>query len=821
VTELLVGVGGAERRFDAGGPAAIVGRDPLCQVVVDDPLVSRQHLALEWADGHWWVRDLGSSNGTFLDGRRVHRIPVGQRVALLLGNASTGVPIQLRPACVVSPTAVSRGPGGVPETVVPGRPDGAPATVPRPVLGMPPPAARTPNAPPASPAPAGPAPQVAVVPPSVVGRTPSGSYRAGEVVRIGRDAANDIVLTDLLVSRRHAELRRVDRGYEVVDLGTRNGTFVNGQRVSFALLRPGDVVGAGHHQLVFDGTMLHEYVDTGRVSLRAESLTVTAGPHTLLAEVGFELPESSLLAVVGPSGAGKSTLLGALTGIRPATRGTVRYQERDLYAEYDDLRHRIGLVPQDDILHRQLTVRRALRYAAALRFGADVSARERDQRIDEVLAKLGLTERADQRISTLSGGQRKRTSVALELLTEPSLLFLDEPTSGLDPALDRDVMLALRDLADGGRTVCVVTHSVLHLNLCDRILVLGRGGRVCYFGPPDGLLAFFGAQEYAEVFERVATEPEAWADRFRQQATPRTRVEPTARIAPPPPAGDPDGPGAASSRQGFWRQLAIVARRTIAVTLADRLYASLLVGLPLGLALLAHLVPGDDGLAKPANALHRSAEAGQLLTILVIGGVFMGLAGGIRELVAERAIYRRERAVGLSPGAYLGAKLVVFAVLNAAQATVFVLVALWGAKRPAAALVLGSPTVELVAAVALVTLASTVLGLLISAYVSTSEQTMPVLVGLVMAQLVLSGGLFAVAGRAVVSQLSWLAPARWAYAAAAATVDLTKVMPDPPDDTLWDHSSGRWLTAAGVLVGQTVLLLIATRLALRRHEPGR
>jgi ABC-type transport system involved in multi-copper enzyme maturation permease subunit len=152
---------------------------------------------------------------------------------------------------------------------------------------------------------------------------------------------------------------------------------------------------------------------------------------------------------------------------------------------------------------------------------------------------------------------------------------------------------------------------------------------------------------------------------------------------------------------------------------------------------------------------------------------------------------------------------------------VFVLVALWGAKRPAAALVLGSPTVELIAAVALVTLASTVLGLLISAYVSTSEQTMPVLVGLVMAQLVLSGGLFAVAGRAVVSQLSWLAPARWAYAAAAATVDLKNVMPGPPDDTLWDHSSGRWLVAAGVLVGQTVLLLIATRLALRRHEPGR
>ena len=782
MTALLVDTHGGQRRFEPGGPSIVVGRDPLCHLTVEDSRVSRQHLAMEWTNGHWSVRDLGSSNGTFLDGRRIHTLLVDRPCTLHLGDASNGAALSVR----LESVAPAPGPNGAAPlpTVL-----GSPIRVERPIT-------------------------------RAADRPPSAVYQLTGRVRIGRAPDNDIVLTDLLVSRNHAELRRTDAGFEVVDLGTRNGTFVNGRRVTHAVLRPADLVSAGHHQLIFDGDQLREYVDTGRVSLRAEDLTVTVAGKTLLRGVNFELAESSLLAVVGPSGAGKSTLLNALTGIRPANHGMVHYENRDLYAEYDDLRHRIGLVPQDDILHKQLTVRRALGYAAALRFGSDVTTAEREQRIDEVLAKLGLTGWADQRISTLSGGQRKRTSVGLELLTEPSLLFLDEPTSGLDPALDRDVMVALRDLADGGRTVCVVTHSVLHLGVCDRVLVLGTGGLVTYFGPPDGLLEFFGAREYAEVFEQVAREPELWAARYAEHAG--DAAAPSAeRATLVNPSPTEDRAGAAPARQSFWRQLSIVARRTGAVTLSDKLYASLLIGLPLGLAGLMHVVPGDSGLATPANVLKRSVEASQLLTILVIGAVFMGLAGGIRELVAERAIYRRERAVGLMPSAYIGAKLTVFAVANAAQAALFVLAGLSGRAGPEDALVLGSPTLELIVVIAMVTLTSTVLGLLVSAYVSTSEQTMPVLVGLVMAQLVLCGGLFAVADRAVIAQVSWLAPARWAYAALASSVDLKAIMVDPPADALWQHTTGHWLLPVGILVAQTLVLLIATRLALRRQDPGR
>ena len=191
--------------------------------------------------------------------------------------------------------------------------------------------------------------------------------------------------------------------------------------------------------------------------------------------MSFPVGEKCLLAVVGPSGAGKSTLLNALTGQRPADQGTVLYDGRDLYRDYAELRQRIGLVPQDDILHAQLTVRRALAYAAELRFPQDTAKAERQARVDEVIARTGPRQRADQPIHSLSGGQRKRVSVALELLTKPSLLFLDEPTSGLDPGMDRSVMHMLRGLADDGRTVIVVTHSVLSLDVCDRLLVLAPG----------------------------------------------------------------------------------------------------------------------------------------------------------------------------------------------------------------------------------------------------------------------------------------------------------------------------------------------------------
>lgn len=386
---------------------------------------------------------------------------------------------------------------------------------------------------------------------TTVARPPTAFHAIDQlVVTIGRAPENTVVLNDLLVSRRHAILRRTGNRWELSDNASANGTYVNGHRISRAVIGPTDIVGIGHQLLHLSGDRLVEYVDTGDISDQASNLrVVTNKGRVLLADVSFVLPQRSLLAVVGPSGAGKSTLLGALTGFRPAGNGTVRYDERDLYDNYAELRHRIGFVPQDDILHTPLTVRRALNYAARLRFPQDVSVDERNQRIEEVLVELGLSTQADQRIDSLSGGQRKRTSVALELLTKPSLLFLDEPTSGLDPGYEKSVMQTLRKLADDGRSVVVVTHNIAHLNMCDRLLILAPGGRLAYFGPPQQALGYFNCTDFADLFTLLEHDTSTdWTGRFNASPLREALIgHPAMRPARPAPRGTP-GPSLSKVR---------------------------------------------------------------------------------------------------------------------------------------------------------------------------------------------------------------------------------------------------------------------------------
>ena len=842
----------------------VLGRDPAAGLRLEDPAVSRRHAELSCAQGVWTLRDLGSSNGTYVDGRRVDTVAVRGRMLVRLGGAAEdGVPVLLEePAPVPPPVPVAEPTAAVRTAAVPAVPAQRvappaedPATSP---VAYRPGQRRTPPGAPG----AGTGTPTAPVPVAPVRATTASHPAAGRVLRIGRAQDNDIVLADLDVSRHHAEVRPTGGGYEVVDAGSRHGTYHNGRQVTRADLHPGDMVAIGRHQFAFDGSRLHQSVDTGPLSLTADDITVRIGDAVLLDDISFALPKATLLAVIGPSGCGKSTLLRAMTGLRPATLGAVRYDGRDLYANFAELRYRIGLVPQDDVLHRQLTVRRALRFAASLRFADDVPRRQRWARVDEVLNLLGLTARGGQRIDTLSGGQRKRTSVALELLTEPSLLFLDEPTSGLDPALDKEVMTQLRQIADNGRTVVVVTHSVLHLDLCDRVLVMCAGGTMGYFGPPDGLLGFFGAQDYAQVFTGITDEPALWTRRYRgselyrryvldvmqvadaQAAALAATPAPVAGTARPPAApSTPDTAGPAPStvessaaqppvrprldriplrRRALHpgaalRQFVTLCTRMLAIIAADRGYALFLLALPLALALITHTVPGHDGLAPPSTPFGQEAQ--RLLVVLVVGAAFLGIATAIREIVNESTIYRRERAVGLSPAAYLGSKVAVFAVINTLQVVLFVYLALLGRGRPATALVVHPPLAEIMVAVALVALASSALGLLISSLVRTLEQTTPVLVVLVMGQLVVSGGLFELNGRPVLEQIAWLAPTRWGFAAGAGTVDLqsmTRVV-----DPLWAHTASSWWRAALLLGVQTVVLVLAARVALRRQEPGR
>jgi ABC-type multidrug transport system ATPase subunit len=639
-------------------------------------------------------------------------------------------------------------------------------------------------------------------------------------LRIGRAPDNDLVLDDPLVSRYHAELRRRPTGgYEIADLGSQNGTFVNGRRIAAQPLTDSETVGIGHSTFRLSSSGLEQFVDDGGVTVAAQELVVTvAGGKVLLDRVSFEMPERCLVGVIGPSGAGKSTLLGAMTGMRPADAGTVVYDSRDLYEDYAELRHRIGLVPQENILHTQLTARRALQYSAELRFPTDTTAAERDARVTEVMEELGLTKHAQTRGDRLSGGQLKRMNVAQELLTRPSLLFLDEPTSGLDPGLDKSVMFQLRDLAHDGRTIIVVTHSVLNLMVCDRLLILAPGGRTAFYGPPGEALGYFGLADWADLFQAFDLYPDRdWAGEF---AASLVHARYAAAQRRPNAAQPDDRQLAPAQRRLRLRQYATLTRRYARVIAADRGYVLFMGLLPIMLGLLIRFVPAMQGLAGPNGNM----SAQELLQILVTCACLAGTASSVRELVKERPIYVRELAAGLSSGAYLLSKLTLLGAVSVVQSCVIVLLGVAGRQMPAhGALLKSYPLLELIIAIAVLAVTSMCLGLLVSAFVSTSEKAMPFLVMLTMFQVILSGGVLPFNGMTGLSQLSWIAPARWGFAAGASTVNLNAIglLPGTDADPLWTTSSADWLRDVGITAGLGLLFLLVTWVQLRRLGPRR
>lgn len=603
---------------------------------------------------------------------------------------------------------------------------------------------------------------------------------------IGRATDNDIVIHDVLVSRHHAFLIQTPLGTEIRDAHSINGTFVNGVRVGSAVLTEGDVVTIGNVDLVFTGDTLVRRTEaatrTGGLEVNSVCYTVDHGKQ-LLDRISLTARPGTLTAIIGGSGAGKTTLARLIVGYTNPSSGSVTFEGHNIHTEYASMRSRIGMVPQDDVVHRQLTVNQALNYAAELRLPPDTSKSERAQIVGQVLEELDMTRHADTRVDNLSGGQRKRASVALELLTQPSLLLLDEPTSGLDPALDRQVMLMLRQLADAGRVVLVVTHSVSYLDICDEILLIAPGGKTAFCGPPDQVEAAMGTRNWADIFANVGADPDAANRRFRernQQAQQSPSSQSPADLGEPP-------------KTDLWRQLSTVARRQVRLVVSDRGYTIFLAVLPFLIGALSLTVKGPKPGLGPADPFGLAPTQPQYIMVLLnIGAVFMGTALTIRDLIGERPIFRREQAVGLSTSAYLLAKIAVFCVFATAQALVATVIVRLGKGAPTEHPPLfGNATFALFVTVAGTCVASAMLGLLLSAVAQSNEQIMPLLVVSIMSQLVLSGGMIQVYQRFGLEQLAWLTPARWGYAAGASSIDfpaLVKVKQIPTNDPLWQHS---------------------------------
>lgn len=774
-----------------------IGRDPALEIPIDNPQVSRLHASIRaTSTGEVHLIDLGSTNGIFKDNTRVVNTLVTAETTFFIGG-SDGEPVKVTPLPSASP---------LPEPSV------SPAAI-QDITNVGSPLLDRSN--------------------QTILMERQNLATAGEIT-IGRAGDNTIVLHDPLVSRHHARLRPVGGGFQITDLSSLNGLQLNGiPAVSGTVFRPGDRLSLGRTTLEIVGGQIVTRAADRAAALVASGITYTLkrGHITLLRDISFTVPTSGLVAVVGPSGAGKSTLLRAITGSQPATSGQVLYQGEDLYQNFAQLRQLIGVVPQDDVVHRQLTVRRALTYAAELRLPGDYDREARTREVDRVINDLGLSEHQGTLISRLSGGQRKRTSVAMELLTQPELLLLDEPTSGLDPGLDLDVMRLLRSQADGGRTVLVVTHSTDNLDLCDRVLILAPGGMVAYYGEPSGVLPYFGYSRYAEVFKALSAEPQKYATNWvnspqGMQVTGEARgvwLNAT-RTTPHQTAiasGSQKAPGQRASRQ--WSTL---IRRQLRIITADKSYALSTFIMPLVIAAMALVIQGKYGFTQPPKITSvtdpeeakKFTEASQLLVIITVGSAFMGMSASIRELIGERAIFLRERTVGLSPIIYLFSKAFVLFGMTLIQSGLLIWAVLLRKDEPEYVLWAPNGAIELWLAAFATAFASATLGLLLSALVTTGEQTMPALVVTVMGMLVFCGGLVEITGQKPLEIIAAFFPSRWGYAMAASAINLRQLNERAAEDPLWEHTLNTWGISVAAIAIISVLCLIVAGIRLVRQR---
>ncbi len=708
----LVGLVGTieGRRVPIDRPSMTLGRGADCEIDVDHAFLSRRHAAFDTdGTGRVVVRDLGSTQGTYVNGSRIDTSPLddGDVVGFGPGGLVTfrfEATARESSARGAEPTLLdaagtrrSAGSSSVDALRARFRTAGSAAVGTQPM------------------------PEVAAGPPPAV------DPAAGPIIlRIGRASDNDVVLDGPGVSRRHAQIDYAAGEPRLSDAGSLNGTFVNGEPVRGARpLAPTDLVFLGGFVLRVNGREISSH-DLGASRLTASGITKSYGEKTVLHDVSFAILPREFVGLMGPSGCGKSTLMDALNGLRPATRGAVLVNELDLYRNFDAVRRSIGYVPQQDILHDALTVDRTLHYAARLRLPEGTPPEDARQVIDGVVRDVGLAEHRETSFKQLSGGQRKRLSLAIELLTKPTFLFLDEPTSPLDPETSENLMVLFRKLADEGRIVVMVTHKFEKFEEMHQILLLTKGGHLAYFGPPRDALKYFECREPSELYRQVnARSPREVSRAFQTSGDFQTHV--AARVAESNDAAAAardfgaaaDSPGPARS-SGF-RQWTILTRRYLEIKLKDGLNTLVLVGQAPAIAFILALIVGD------------TVNDSKTLFIGAIIAVWFGGNSAIREIVAELPIYSRERLVNLKIPPYLGSKFAVLGGIAVVQCLLFVGTLVAMDRVPA------DDAAAVAATLCLTAFGGVGLGLLSSAVVNSTEKAMSVLPLILIPQLLLSG----------------------------------------------------------------------------------
>jgi ABC-type multidrug transport system ATPase subunit/predicted component of type VI protein secretion system len=868
----------------------IMGRDSACDLVFPSPAISRRHARIFFQNGEYLLEDLGSSNGTFVNSKRLsvpHTLKDGDQIYLgkaihlsfsapepesgrtVAGTWEGTLQVGIAPAQAqtmqgddlpelqaMPPQLIVSVAGQDPRTyslikehltlgrstendIVVASPivSGYHATLEREVLGYilkPNPSATNPIYYQGKPLTTdrllndgdvlrlgGQDPGLIVTlfyqwPAGAVMQVQQRQIEFGEKnqVQIGRDPSNDVVLDSPLISRFHAVVERVGQRYRARDLKSTNGTSVNDQPIEGETwLKAGDALRVGPFRFVLGQEGLTAYAETRGLRLEALGLNKWVRKDlNLLKDLYLLFQPREFVVVVGQSGGGKSTLVDAIAGYRPATHGQVLVNNIDIYRHFDSIRNEVGFVPQRDIIHMELTVYQALEYAARLRMPSDISEEERHQRIMEVLQDLDLAHRKDVQISGLSGGQQKRVSIGVELLTKPGLFFLDEPSSGLDPGTETALMHLMRRLADQGRTIILITHATKNVMLADKVLFLARGGYLAWFGPPDEALKFFDQHrterdrrarpmEFDEIYA-ILDDPsrgnaEDWARRFAESPVYQEYiVKPLASLGRTVPgswdaslqaasaevetADAEDGgvtlkkPHTRQGRISGLRQFAILSSRNVKILTRDRISLFLMLFIPPLVAMLDVLLSFILGRDLFSYTDGNLKDVSTTLFLPAIFAIMVGALSTMREFVKEADIYKRERLVNLKVLPYVTSKFWVAVLLALYQAAAYTILHYIAFKMPG-----GVPEFALFYfTLALASLAGMSLGFLASAIAPNANAAPLIVILFIIPQVVLGGTLITVPDIA-----SAPTSTRWAY---EVLVSATGAGSDVAADACWD-----------------------------------
>lgn len=631
-------------------------------------------------------------------------------------------------------------------------------------------------------------------------------------ISVGRGEYCDICLDNSNVSKNHIFISAAADGY-LLKVGRRaNGVIVNGVEVhKECSLKEKDIILLANTKLVFSsmGVSYQTYDDGIRVDANdiVKTVSTSKGKLDIVSHINLSIGQGEFVAIIGGSGAGKSSFMNCISGYSRPTSGQVLVNGDDLYDNYETLKQIIGYVPQADIVYDTLTVQGMLNYAAQLRMPRDTTRQERKEKIAEVISMVELEGREKFLIKNLSGGQRKRVSIAVELLSDPKLFYLDEPSSGLDPGTEEKLMETLQRMSRTGKTIILITHNTMNIHLCDKIIFLGKGGKLCYFGTPKDAYDFFGVEQLAQVYNMVTDDSESWQQRFEERYGERqeTYAESSNVNAKVPYRG------------AVKRQTGILTKRYFSLMFHDvKRLILLLCQAPL-LGFLMYLVADE-------NLYEQYEITKAILFAFSCCAFWIGILNSIQEVCKERTVLKREYLSGLSLSAYILSKFIVLGFFCLLQAGLLLgtVNALIGLPKEG---ILFSAAFECYITTFLTALSATAMGLFVSSLFYNADRAMTVAPILLMPQILFSGLAFTLQG--VIEKVSYVVNCRWAMEAYGSianlnelTLKMQKEVPQLAHDaeSFYTHSSWHLLFAWAVLLGYSLLYGVLCYIGLLRSE---